>query len=74
MSDTPSKTAPSLAEENPLLRPWQTPLGISVLVAGAAGLAAGGTFGGLALVRRDERERGDRRSDDLVSHGAHGCG
>jgi peptidyl-dipeptidase Dcp len=26
MSETPSKTAPSLAEENPLLRPWQTPL------------------------------------------------
>src|SRR5690242_6702142 len=26
MSDTPSKTASSVTEENPLLRPWQTPL------------------------------------------------
>lgn len=35
-------------------RTWQTPLGIATLAVGAAGLAAGGAFGGLALVRFDE--------------------
>jgi hypothetical protein len=56
-SAAPSATAPP--ETPPPARPrtWQKPLGIVTLGLGVAGLAAGGTFGGLALVRFDESKK-----------------
>ncbi len=48
---TSAPTAPLSPEPK---RPWQAPLGITVLALGVAGLGVGGVFGGLALSKRDE--------------------